>query len=176
MKIKESSDETNHVSKPWFFRSESKIFRISRIFRKSRQRPQRPGPEHTCPLTGLGFWLGYLLWGNLRTLRSQFLLGTYITHDIQPVPLGRLTSWPKPAEAPLRVIKNYANHLFQDIEDDLRKGVTTQTVIREGCWARNVPCTYGGQTPIELVFGQRAPDAVTLENTTPGQLKTAQMK
>ena len=45
-----------------------------------------------------------------------------------------------------------------------------RTLLREACWARNVSCTYGGKTPIELAFGRRPPDVVTLENSNPAQL------
>ena len=31
-------------------------------------------------------------------------------------------------------------------------------------------CTYGGKTLIELAFGRRPPDIVSLENATPGQM------
>ena len=48
-------------------------------------------------------------------------------------------------------------------------------ILREGCWARNVSCTYGGKTPIELAFGRRPPDVVTLENAAPNQLTTIKL-
>ena len=45
-----------------------------------------------------------------------------------------------------------------------------RSLLREACWARNVSCTYGGKTPIELALGRRPPDIVTLENANPAQL------
>ena len=61
-------------------------------------------------------------------------------------------------------------------KDPVRKaGVTIQDLIKEGCWARNVSCTYGGKTLIELAFGRRPPDIIFLENFTPGQLTTTRL-
>ena len=54
--------------------------------------------------------------------------------------------------------------------DPLRKAASIRTLLREACWARNVSCNYNGKTPIELAFGRRPRDIVTLENANPGQL------
>jgi hypothetical protein len=108
----------------------------------------------------------------MRPQREKF----YTTHDIQPISIGLFTPWPNRAEASVRVFKKHVYQLFDDLEKDaVRKQATTQTVLREACWARNVSCTYGGKTPIELAFGRRPPDVVTLENATPGQLTTARL-
>jgi len=101
----------------------------------------------------------------------------YTTHDIIPISMGPHTPWPNRAKTSVRLLKKHIYQLFQDVENDpVRKiGVTTQEIIKEGCWARNVSCTYGGKTQTELAFGRRPPDVVTLENATPGQLTTTRL-
>ena len=46
----------------------------------------------------------------------------------------------------------------------MRKAASICTLLREGCWARNVD---GGESFMELIFGRRPPDFVTLENANP---------
>ena len=76
----------------------------------------------------------------------------------------------------MRVFKRHVYQLFQDFEKDpVRKAANCRTVLREACWAQNVSCTYRGKTQIELAFGRRPPDVVTLENLTPGQLTTQEL-
>ena len=100
----------------------------------------------------------------------------YNTHDITPISIGPFTPWPNRAEASVRVFKRHIYQLFSDFEKDpIRKAATFKMVLREGCWARNVSCTYGGKTPIELAFGRRPPDLVTLENAAPNQLTTQKL-
>ena len=95
----------------------------------------------------------------------------YTTYDIQPVALGPYTPWPNRAEASVRVFKKHIHQLVQDFKNDpIKKAATIRTLLREACWARNVSCTYGGKTPIELAFGRKPPDIVTLANANPGQL------
>ena len=101
----------------------------------------------------------------------------YTTHDIQPITMGPHSPWPIRAEASVRLLKKHIYRLFEGVQNDpVRKaGVTTQDIIKEGCWARNVSCTYGGKTPTELASGRRPPDIVSLENATPGQLTTTRL-
>ena len=87
----------------------------------------------------------------------------YTTHDIQPITMGPFTPWPNRAGASVRLLKKHIYQLFEDVRNDpVRKaGVTVQDLIKEGCWVRNVSCTYGGKTPIELAFGRRPPDIIS---------------
>ena len=95
----------------------------------------------------------------------------YSTHDIQPIPLGPYTHWPNRAEASVRVFKKHVHQLVLNfMQDPIRKAASVRSLLREACWARNVSCTYGGKTPIELALGRRPPDVVTLENANPAQL------
>ena len=97
----------------------------------------------------------------------------YTTHDISPFQLGAYTPWPNRAEASVRVFKRHIYQLVMDLsKDPIRKVLSIRTLLREACWARNVSCTYGGKTPIELALGRRPPDVVTLENANPGQLSS----
>ena len=97
----------------------------------------------------------------------------YGTHDIAPISIGPFTPWPNRAQASVQVFKRHIYQLFGDFENDpIRKAATFKMILREGCWARSVSCTYGGKTPIELAFGRRPPDLSTLENATPNQLTT----
>ena len=101
----------------------------------------------------------------------------YTTDDIKPVTMGPHIPWPNRAEASVRLLKKHIYQLYHDVSNDpVRKaGITTQDIIREGCWARNVSCTYGGKTPVELAFGRRPPDIISVENATPGQLITSRL-
>ena len=95
----------------------------------------------------------------------------YATKDIQFVALGPYTPWPNRAEAAIRVFKKHLNQILADLEEDpIRKKTTVRQILREACWARNVSLTYGGKTPLELAFGRRPPDIVSIENASPGQL------
>ena len=42
--------------------------------------------------------------------------------------------------------------------------------------ARNTSLTYGGKTPLELAFGRRPRDVITVENSNPEQLSHDQSK
>ena len=79
--------------------------------------------------------------------------------------MGPFTQWPNRAEASVRLRKKHIYQLFEDVQNDPVRtaGVTTQDLIKEGCWARNVSCIYGGETPIELAFGRRPPDIMSLQ-------------
>jgi len=88
----------------------------------------------------------------------------FSTHDVRPIPLGPYTPWPNRAKAFVRVFKKHVHQLVLDfMQDPIRKAATVRSLVREACWARNVSCTYGGKTPIELALGRRPPDVVTLE-------------
>ena len=97
----------------------------------------------------------------------------YGTHDITPIPIGPYTPWPNRAEASVRIYKKHVYQLVADLKNNPAKGrISVRVLLREACWARNVSCTYGGKTPIELAFGRRPPDIASLENSTPAQLTT----
>ena len=70
----------------------------------------------------------------------------YTTNDMQRITMGPFTPWPNRAEASMRLLKTNIYQLFEDVQHDpVRKaGVTTQDIIKEGCWARYVSCTYWG--------------------------------
>ena len=57
------------------------------------------------------------------------------------------------------------HQLLQDVGNHpIRKsGVTSQEIVREACWVRSVSCAYGGKPPIELAFGRRPPDVMTVD-------------
>ena len=52
------------------------------------------------------------------------------------------------------------------------KNVTVRFMLRKACWARNTSITYGGKTPIEIAFGRRPPDIMSIETMTAIQFVT----
>ena len=64
--------------------------------------------------------------------------------------------------------------MLDSIEDStapaVLQGVSYQELVKQACLARNSSVTYGGVTPIELAFGRRPRDILSLENQSPAQL------
>ena len=49
------------------------------------------------------------------------------------------------------------------------KQVTARELLRKTAAVRNSMVTYGGKAPVELVFGRKPRDIVTIENSSPEQ-------
>merc|ERR1712016_129643 len=54
--------------------------------------------------------------------------------------------------------------------------VIQRALMRKAAMARNTSLTYGGKTPLELAFGRRPRDVITVENSNPEQLSHDQSK
>ena len=78
----------------------------------------------------------------------------YTTRDMQRITTGPFTPWPHSAEASVRLLKKHIYQFFEDVQNDpvSKARVTTQDIIKEGCWARNVFCTYGGKNTHRIGF------------------------
>ena len=73
----------------------------------------------------------------------------------------------------MRLFKRQFSILVHSIQHDPELGNTTpRELMRITCYARNTSVTYGGKTPVELVFGRRPRDVVDVENATIEQLTT----
>ena len=97
----------------------------------------------------------------------------YRKNGIKLLPVGRYTPWPNRAEASVRLFKRQFGILVSSIKDDPELGNTTpRELMRMSCYARNTSVTYGGKTPVELVYGRRPRDVVDVENATIEQLTT----
>ncbi len=82
--------------------------------------------------------------------------------NIRPVPTGPATPWPNRAEAGVRLFKKFMKILLDAVS---RTGLqaTPAQVMRKACCVRNQSVTYGGVSPMEMVFGRRPPAVVGLE-------------
>ena len=101
----------------------------------------------------------------------------YAYWGIKPIALGPNTPWPNRAEAAVKLFKHYAQIMVDSIKrfaDSVPglKEVTVRKMISRAVEARNTMVTYGGKCPIEIAFGHRPPDVITLENMTPQQIAT----
>ena len=89
---------------------------------------------------------------------------------IRPIALGRGTPWPNRAEAAIRMFKKQVNLMIQALcEDPILSDITYQQLLRQASIARNSMVTFGGVTPMELLFGRRPADLTTPENMNPAQ-------
>ena len=61
--------------------------------------------------------------------------------------------------------------LVSSIKDDPELGNTSPCELTSmSCYARNTSVTYGGKTPVELMYGRRPRDVVDVENVTVEQM------
>ena len=101
----------------------------------------------------------------------------YKANDIKPIPTGPFTPWPNRAEASIRLFKKQFGILVSSIKNDPHLGASTpKQLMKASSHARNASVTYGGKTPIELVFGRKPRDLINLETATPTQLTTESKK
>ena len=56
------------------------------------------------------------------------------------------------------------------------RDITVRQMVRCACWARNISLTYGGVSPLEMAFGRRPPDVLSIENMNVAQLTTEPTK
>ncbi len=97
----------------------------------------------------------------------------YRKTGIKPLAVGRYTPWPNRAEAAVRSFKKQFGILLTSIQHDPDLGNSTpRELMRMSCYARNTSITYGGKTPVELVYGRRPRDIIDVENATIEQLTT----
>lgn len=95
----------------------------------------------------------------------------YNRHNIKPIALGPGTPWPNRAEAAIRTFKKQLSLMLAGLkEDPLLSNVTYRQVVRQAALARNSMVTFGGITPLELAFGRRPADLISVETSTPPQL------
>jgi hypothetical protein len=97
----------------------------------------------------------------------------YRRHNIRPLPTGPATPWPNRAEAAVRLFKAHLSDFLAEVDKDPElRHVTPRHLFRKAAYARNTSLTYGGKTPLELAFGRRPRDILTLENSNPEQLSS----
>ena len=102
---------------------------------------------------------------------SSKMKAFYEYHRIRHLPTGPHTPWPNRAETAVRLFKHHLANLIVEIENDPSlEGVTARSIMRKAAWARNSTVTYAGRTPLELAFGRRPRDIVSIENSSPSQL------
>ena len=90
---------------------------------------------------------------------SAFQVGEWPTfyrkNGIKLIPVGRYTPWPNRAEAAVRLFKRHFSIMITSIQQDPELGsLTPREIMKMACFARNSNITYGGKTPVELVFGR----------------------
>ncbi len=78
---------------------------------------------------------------------------------------GPYTPWPSRAEAAVRVFEATLHDLCAQSGTlpDLKQA-TVKELLRKAAAVRNSMVLYGGQTPLELVFGRQPRDIVTIKN------------
>ena len=95
----------------------------------------------------------------------------YRNHGIRPMPTGPGTPWPNRAEAAVRLFKAHLSDFLAEVNTDPELAhVTPRALMRKAAMARNTSLTYGGKTPLELAFGRRPRDVITVETSNPEQL------
>ena len=95
----------------------------------------------------------------------------YRNHGIRAMPTGPGTPWPNRAEAAVRLFKAHLSDFLAEVNRDPELShVTPRALMRKAAMARNTSLTYGGKTPLELAFGRRPRDVITVENSNPEQL------
>ena len=90
---------------------------------------------------------------------------------INLITTGARTPWPNRAESAVRLFKHQFELMAGMIVDDpLLRNPTFRQLARACCWARNTQLLITGKTPIELAFGRRPLDILSLETANPEQL------
>ena len=103
--------------------------------------------------------------------QSNEMKSFYEYYGIRPMPTGPHTPWPNRAESAVRLLKHHLSNLLVEVErDPSLVNVTPRSLAKKAAWARNSTATYAGKTPLELAFGRRPRDVVSIENSTPSQL------
>ena len=71
----------------------------------------------------------------------------------------------------MRLFKHHLANLLVEVDRDTSLiNVTPRSWVKKAAWVRNSTATYAGKTPLELAFGRRPRDVVSIENSTPSQL------
>ena len=88
--------------------------------------------------------------------------------NIKPFSTGPYTPWSNRADAAVRVFKETLHDLCSQVGSSLElKHVTVRELLRKTAALRTSMVTYGGKTVVELVFGRKPRDIVTLDKTYP---------
>ena len=87
----------------------------------------------------------------------------YRHHGIRPLPTGTGAPWPNRAEAVVRLFKLYLSDVLVDVgKHPELKEVTPRSLFRKAAMARHMAATDGGRFPVELVFGRRQRDVISV--------------
>ena len=84
---------------------------------------------------------------------------------------GPDTPWPNRAEAAVRVFKTNLHDLSKQIGNSSEFiQVKVRELLGKTASVRNSMVIYGENTPVELVFGRRPRDVITIGNSSPEHL------